>query len=52
LLRIRDGVVEQAMNVMRNRIDEFGVVEPTLQVQGDDEIVAAARHPGPGARRT
>jgi preprotein translocase subunit SecD len=39
LLRIRDGVVEQALNVMRNRIDEFGVVEPTLQVQGDDEIV-------------
>jgi len=39
LLRIRDGVVEQAMNVIRNRIDEFGVVEPTLQVQGDDEIV-------------
>jgi preprotein translocase subunit SecD len=39
LLRIRDGVVEQAINVMRNRIDEFGVVEPTLQVQGDDEIV-------------
>lgn len=39
LLRIRDGVVEQAINVMRNRIDEFGVVEPTLQVQGSDEIV-------------
>jgi preprotein translocase subunit SecD len=39
LIRIRDGVVEQAINVMRNRIDEFGVVEPTLQVQGDDEIV-------------
>jgi preprotein translocase subunit SecD len=39
MLRIRDGVVEQAINVMRNRIDEFGVVEPTLQVQGDDEIV-------------
>jgi preprotein translocase subunit SecD len=39
LVRIRDGVVEQALNVMRNRIDEFGVVEPTLQVQGDDEIV-------------
>jgi preprotein translocase subunit SecD len=39
VLRIRDGVVEQAINVIRNRIDEFGVVEPTLQVQGDDEIV-------------
>jgi preprotein translocase subunit SecD len=39
ITRIRDGVVEQALNVIRNRIDEFGVVEPTLQAQGDDEIV-------------
>ncbi len=39
ILRVRDGVVEQALNVMRNRIDEFGVVEPTLQAQGSDQIV-------------
>jgi preprotein translocase subunit SecD len=39
VLRIREGVVEQSLNVMRNRIDEFGVVEPTLQKQGADEIV-------------
>jgi preprotein translocase subunit SecD len=39
LQTIRAGVVDQALNVMRNRIDEFGVVEPTLQKQGDDEIV-------------
>ncbi len=37
--RVRDGVVEQALNVLRNRIDEFGVVEPTLQAQGSDQIV-------------
>jgi preprotein translocase subunit SecD len=37
--RIRDGVIDQALNVMRKRIDEFGVVEPTLQKQGTDEIV-------------
>ncbi len=37
--RIRDGVVEQSLNVMRKRIDEFGVVEPVLQKQGSDEIV-------------
>lgn len=36
---IRGNVVEQALNVMRNRIDEFGVTEPTLQSQGTDEIV-------------
>ncbi len=39
ILRIRDGIVDQALNVMRNRIDQFGVVEPTLQAQGDDQIV-------------
>jgi preprotein translocase subunit SecD len=37
--RIRSEIVDQALNVMRNRIDEFGVVEPTLQKQGSDEIV-------------
>jgi preprotein translocase subunit SecD len=39
IVRIRDGVVDQALNVIRNRIDEFGVVEPTLQAQGNDQIV-------------
>jgi len=37
--RIRGNVVEQALKIMRNRIDEFGVTEPTLQSQGTDEIV-------------
>jgi preprotein translocase subunit SecD len=37
--RIRDSVVDQALNIIRNRIDQFGVAEPTVQAQGTDEIV-------------
>jgi len=37
--RIRDNVVEQALKIIRNRIDQFGVAEPTVQAQGSDEIV-------------
>lgn len=29
---------EQALETIRNRIDEFGVVEPSIQLQGDDQI--------------
>jgi len=38
-LHIRNNAVEQALQVLRNRIDEFGVAEPSIQTQGDDEIV-------------
>jgi preprotein translocase subunit SecD len=38
--RVRSGVVEQALQVIRNRIDQFGVTEPTVIAQGRDEIVA------------
>lgn len=38
-LNIRASAVEQALHVLRNRIDEFGVAEPIIQAQGDDEIV-------------
>ena len=31
--------VEQALQIIRNRIDQFGVAEPTIQAQGTDEIV-------------
>ncbi len=31
--------VERALEVIRNRIDEFGVREPSIQRQGEDEIV-------------
>jgi preprotein translocase subunit SecD len=39
LQRIRDSAREQALQIIRNRIDEFGVAEPTVQAQGTDEIV-------------
>jgi preprotein translocase subunit SecD len=37
--RIRSNVQEQALKIIRNRIDQFGVAEPTVQAQGTDEIV-------------
>jgi len=30
---------ERALEIIRNRIDEFGVKEPSIQLQGDDQIV-------------
>ncbi len=36
---VRSGVVDQALQVIRNRIDQFGVTEPTVIAQGTDEIV-------------
>ncbi len=33
------GAVDRAMEVIRNRIDQFGVAEPLIQKQGDDRIV-------------
>ena len=36
---MRDGVVEQALKIIRNRIDQFGVTEPTIQKQGSSQIV-------------
>lgn len=35
----KDDAAERALEVIRNRIDEFGVREPTIQRQGEDEIV-------------
>jgi preprotein translocase subunit SecD len=37
--RIRDNVVDQALKIIRNRIDQFGVAEATVQSQGTDELV-------------
>lgn len=34
----RDDVMERALAVLRNRVDEFGVSEPTIQKLGDDRI--------------
>jgi len=35
----RKGALERALEVLRNRIDEFGVKEPVLQRQGKDKIL-------------
>ncbi len=37
--RIRDTSTDQVLEVFRNRIDQFGVAEPTIHRQGDNEIV-------------
>ncbi len=37
--RIKDNAVDQALETIRNRIDQFGVAEPTIIRQGDNEIV-------------
>jgi preprotein translocase subunit SecD len=37
--RLKDGAVDQAIETIRNRIDQFGVAEPTIQKQGENEIV-------------
>lgn len=35
----KSDAVERALEIVRNRIDEFGVKEPLVQVQGIDQIV-------------
>lgn len=35
----RAGAVERALEVLRNRIDQFGVREPVIQRQGKDKII-------------
>jgi preprotein translocase subunit SecD len=37
--RIMDNAMDQALETIRNRIDEFGVAEPTIQRQGSRNIV-------------
>jgi preprotein translocase subunit SecD len=37
--RIMENAVEQALETIRNRIDQFGVAEPTIQRQGTRNIV-------------
>ncbi|MEO5360878.1 MAG: protein translocase subunit SecD [Nitrospirota bacterium] len=36
---IKENAVDQALETIRNRIDQFGVAEPVIQRQGDGEIV-------------
>lgn len=35
----REQVINQAIEVIRNRVDEFGVAEPTIAAQGADRIL-------------
>jgi preprotein translocase subunit SecD len=37
--RIKDNSVDQALETIRNRIDQFGVAEPNIHRQGENEIV-------------
>jgi preprotein translocase subunit SecD len=37
--RIKDSATDQALETIRNRIDQFGVAEPTIHRQGENEIV-------------
>ncbi len=37
--RIKDNAADQALETIRNRIDQFGVAEPTILRQGENEIV-------------
>lgn len=37
--RIKEYAVRQALETMRNRVDQFGVSEPTLQRQSDNRIL-------------
>ncbi len=37
--RIKDTAADQALETIRNRIDQFGVSEPTIHRQGTNEIV-------------
>ncbi len=39
LRTIRDNAVEQSLETIRNRIDQFGVSEPTIQRQGRRDIL-------------
>ncbi len=37
--RIKDNAIDQALETIRNRVDQFGVAEPVIHRQGENEIV-------------
>ena len=37
--QLRDDAVRQGVETIRNRVDQFGVAEPTITRQGDDRIL-------------
>ena len=36
---VKEEIIEQSIEVIRNRIDEFGVTEPLITAQGEDRIL-------------
>ncbi|HVN87058.1 MAG TPA: protein translocase subunit SecD [Candidatus Binatia bacterium] len=36
---IREGALDQSLEIMRNRVDQFGVAEPIVQREGDRDIL-------------
>ena len=39
IIRLRKSIIEQVVEVLRRRIDEFGVSEPIITAQGDDRVL-------------
>lgn len=39
IIDMKKQIVDQAIEVLRNRIDEFGVAEPNISAQGEDRIL-------------
>jgi preprotein translocase subunit SecD len=39
IARLRDDAVRQGVETIRNRVDQFGVAEPTITRQGDERIL-------------
>jgi preprotein translocase subunit SecD len=39
IARLRDFAVRQGLETIRNRVDQFGVAEPTIQRQGENRIL-------------
>ena len=39
LIRLRKSIADQVVEVIRRRIDEFGVSEPVITVKGDDRVL-------------
>ncbi len=37
--KAKSDAVERALEIIRNRIDQFGVKEPVVQIQGEDQVV-------------
>jgi len=39
LKHLQDNAVQQALETIRNRVDQFGVAEPSIQIQGERRIL-------------